>query len=135
MYIYLKMLGGKRVAMGRPSHLRNPKQTPIILERDRLAEFKELCQEQGLSVSEGIRQLIEGELEKKVIGGVNPLNITYHKQAEKPLQMGLDHWIKRSDAFESIKTMDPHFIENIGINMVVAARFKKTGIAREVKVI
>jgi hypothetical protein len=99
------------------------------------SDFEKLCTEERTYPSHRLQELMVGELEKKGVGAMDPLNIRYHKPTEKPLQTGLDNWIKRSDAYENIKTMDPYLIENIGLNMVVAARFKKTGIAREVRVI
>jgi hypothetical protein len=79
---------------GRPQTLRDRIPVLISFERDRYKEFEQQCIEGKISVSEGVRRLLEQELEKKAEGEVNPLNIIYHKQAEKPLQTDLTQWIQ-----------------------------------------
>ena len=69
----------------------------ISFERDRLREFEQQCDEQKISVSEGVRQLVEQALEKNVESDLNPLNLSYNKQENKPLQTDLIQWFSHVD--------------------------------------
>lgn len=107
----------------------------INAELDILKEIKDLCEKERKSLSEKINELFIGELEKKVVGQ-NPLNISYDIQREKPSLGTLDAWISRTEAIRLIKKIDDaDTCEHIGKNLIVAARFKRTGIIRDVKVI
>ena len=72
-------------------------------ERDRYKEFSELCKEQEVSVSEGLRNLIEKELEKKALGAsreANPCNISYITnitESKNYFQSDLMQWVSHVD--------------------------------------
>lgn len=103
-------------------------------ELDVLNEIKELCRKERKTLSEKINELFIEELEKKAVGETNPLGISYGRQEEKPSLGTLDAWIRRTDAIQLIKGVDADIAEHIGINMIIAARFKKTGTIRDVRV-
>lgn len=103
--------------MVRPKLLHEQVSKIHSFERGRYIEFEELCKEQDVSVSEGLRLLIERELEKKVKGEIvepNPLNLprntidTYVCNPKKSLESKnnilttLDQWIAKLKTMESI---------------------------------
>lgn len=91
------MLSKTNVRMGRPSTLHEPITKIIMVERGRLDEFALLCREKGISVSEGMRQLVEQELEKNAIGESNPIRIRYGLEENKPFQTDLTPWLEHVD--------------------------------------
>lgn len=112
----------------------------LSVEKDRWKDFEDLCDKERKSISLKVAEMLEEELQKNALGVArepNPLNIhTYVHPQEKPLQTGLDRWIKRTDAIQEIQRVDnPEMYEHIGINMIVASRFQRSGIVREVKVL
>jgi hypothetical protein len=78
----------------------------ISFERDRLREFEEQCTEANISVSEGVRQLVDQELEKKAEGECpNPCNISYITYSNKSSQSDLRDWLPRKEAIDKAKKM------------------------------
>jgi hypothetical protein len=75
---------------GRPQIMHDRTQMMISFERDRLKEFEEYCIENKMSVSQGLRELLEEFLEKKELGQLNPLNIPYTNDKQKPFQLTLE---------------------------------------------
>jgi hypothetical protein len=57
------------------------------------SDFEKLCTEERTYPSHRLQELMVGELEKKGVGAMDPLNIRYHKQEEKPLQTDLTQWL------------------------------------------
>jgi hypothetical protein len=107
-----------------------------LKEIDIVEEAEKLAKTDGKSLSQLILRLLKEEIsQKKVKGSPNPLNIYSLVPEEKPFPGTLDQWIKRTDAIQLIKEVDADMAEHIGINMIVAARFKKTGVCRDVRVI
>jgi hypothetical protein len=73
------MLERRASKVGRPREVKGVGK-PIMLYLDdaRVSDFRRLCEsEYNISVSEGIRQLMEQELEKNEVGQINPTNIQY----------------------------------------------------------
>jgi hypothetical protein len=70
----------RKTRVGRPREVKGVgKPTMLYLDETRLSDFKKLCEEQfGISTSEGIRQLMEQELEKNAIGLVNPIAVNFN---------------------------------------------------------
>lgn len=100
-------------------------------------EFQDFCKKEDMSVSKKLQELMTEAIQKNALGSENPIGvsyITYMNQKQKPFQMSLDAWNTRQRAIQSIKELDAQTIENIGLNMIYASRFKKTGIARDVRV-
>ena len=98
--------------MGRHKLLHEQVSRMHSFERDRYREFEQLCKEKDVSVSEGLRMLIEGELEKKVKGDLvepNPLNLprntidTYVCNPKNPSQSDLREWLPRKEAINKAK--------------------------------
>lgn len=117
---------------GRPQLLHDRVPMLISFERDRLREFEEQCSNAKISVSEGVRQLVEQELEKKELGesqGANPCNLRYTVNTEKPLQSDLRQWIDRKEAIRMARTMNlsPQQWHSIKDNVVIIDRKVTTG--------
>jgi hypothetical protein len=74
----------------------------VNAELDILKEIKELCEKERKSLSEKINELFIEELEKKVVGCKNPLNVSYNQQEEKPFQSDLIAW------FDHVDTVNEH---------------------------
>lgn len=108
----------------------------LSVEKDRWRDFEDLCDKERKSLSLKISEMLEKELQKNAFGEETPIKIRYGKGKNNPFpfQMRLDAWTTRVAAVENIKDMDAQLIENIGLNMIYASRFKKTGIARDVRV-
>lgn len=78
------------------------------------SDFEKLCIEERIYPSHKLQELMIGELEKKGVGLVDPLNIRYRKQAEKPLSRTkpietLDFFL--DTGLFTTKTWDPVFKE------------------------
>ena len=58
----------------------------LNFEQQIFKEFEQLCKEERVYPSQKLQELMIGELEKKVVGSQNPLNVSYGNQKEKPLQ-------------------------------------------------
>ena len=73
------MLERKAPKAGRPKEIKGiGKPTMLYLDETMLSDFKRLCADKyQISASEGLRQLIEQELEKNEVGLNNPTNIPY----------------------------------------------------------
>lgn len=89
--------------MGRPREVKGGGcAMTFYLNDSRVNDFRELCKKHGISVSEGLRQLMEQELEKNEIGAINPINIQYGLRAisvSKPgITIPLDAWIDVDEA-------------------------------------
>lgn len=120
---------------GRPSILHDRTQMLVSFERDRLREFEEYCIENRISVSQGLRELLEEFLEKKGLGESrepNPCHITYTNGKQKPFQLTLDSFRTREQTFITIKEMDPSFrpmLLPVGKNLIIADKFTRERIA------
>ena len=69
----------RKTRMGRPREIKGGGVAmTLYLNQSRVDDFRKLCNEVGISVSEGLRQLMEQELEKKEQGLSNPINISYN---------------------------------------------------------
>jgi hypothetical protein len=101
----------------------------ISFERDRLHEFEEQCNKDKISVSEGIRRLVEQELEKKELGECNPANIHYGIVENKPLQSDIRYWLPRIEAIKMIKQsgLSHQELAHISKTFSIAADRKRTG--------
>jgi hypothetical protein len=95
----------KKYIMGRPNLLRNPVHVNIILEKDRMNEYKELLRERGFNLSEGIRKLIETQLQKNVEGSEIPIlsngQTEYNQVEQKPFECGLLLWYEHITKIDS----------------------------------
>jgi hypothetical protein len=103
------------------------------------SDFEKMCNEEKTYPSHKLQEIMEEMLRKKVKGSDenNPIGINYHyygEQKEKPLPILWDDWVTKQAAIQSIKNHNANKIEAIGLNMVFASRWRKTGIAREVRV-
>lgn len=80
------MITKKRLrSRGRPKEVPGDlKSVNIMVEIGRFKEFKELCEELGVTTSEGIRNLIDKEVEQKNRVGqdVTPIAVAYNSQDE-----------------------------------------------------
>lgn len=81
----------------RRKEYRNRQPVTLSVEKDRWKDFEELCDKERKSVSLKIAEMLEEELEKKALGGQNPINISYGKQQEKPFQSDLTAWFGHVD--------------------------------------
>jgi len=107
----------------------------VSFERDRLREFEEYCTQSKISVSQGVRELLEEFLEKKALGESrepNPCHIsyiTYTTHQEKPSQSDLRDWLPRTQAIKRAKILPfssgewSHIAETFNI----IAQKKRTG--------
>ena len=75
----------------------------FTLDAQRMDEFHELCQKTRKTMSEYIRELVEQELEKKVIGQLNPLNIKYHDNNKSFDEFPTDRAFKVEEAHTKIR--------------------------------
>ncbi len=107
------------------------KDAPVVEEAERLAR------EDGKSFSQLVLRLLKQEVsQKKEKGAPNPLNLySFITPTEKHIDGTLDQWIRRDDAIQLIKRIDPDMAENVGKNLIIAARFRRTGIYRDVRII
>lgn len=91
---------------GRPQQLHDRTSMMVTFERDRLREFEEQCQKHGVSVSEGIRQLIEEDLEKKELGdrrsNYDPLNLNSISQPSPAKRKKTSIKNREYDALETL---------------------------------
>src|SRR5262245_19173664 len=101
-------------------------------ERDRYLEFEQLCKNEKISVSEGLRILIERELEKKAEGEerTNPLNLpnskyTYVLNPKKDLQSDIRQFMRRNDIIKTAKNLKADECEIIANNLLRVSRFKR----------
>lgn len=82
--------------MARPKEIRGRRMVKnVVFEGQRLEEFEELCRKERKSLSEYLRELIEQELEKKVVGpsaNSNPLNLKYADETIKSSQLTFDEF-------------------------------------------
>ena len=91
------MLQRKKRQVGRPAESYPLKITPLNLDPNKVKDFRELCDEKGISLSEGIRQLIDRELEneKNESGRLNnPIHIMYDQTIKSSKIEGLDKYIE-----------------------------------------
>lgn len=70
----------------------------VNAELDILKDIKELCEKERKSLSEKINELMIGELEKKALGDYTPINVSYNKAEEKPLQSDIRQWLDKKQA-------------------------------------
>jgi hypothetical protein len=91
----------RKVRMGRPREVKGGGcQMTFYMNSDRVNDFRKLCDELGLSVSEGIRQLMEQELEKNEIGqSSNPISVNfglnYSTAKRNSLANTMDYYIEK----------------------------------------
>lgn len=80
---------------GRPKEVPGDlKSVNVVVEIGRFKEFKELCDEEGVTISEGIRQLIEHEVVRKnQVGPVNPIKVNYERENKV---MSLLHYLQET---------------------------------------
>lgn len=102
------MLERKAPRAGRPKEIKGiGKPTMLYLDETRLADFRKLCEnEYKISMSEGLRQLIEQELEKNEVGCANPLNLSYGLHSNKStngITISLDKFMEVNEVKELIK--------------------------------
>lgn len=93
----------------------------VNAEVDILKEIKELCEKERKSLSEKVNELFIGELEKKVKGSLNPLNVHYGIQEEKLSFGTLDQWLTRDKALKAIRAVKVHEAERAAKNIVWAS--------------
>jgi hypothetical protein len=105
----------------------------VNAELDILKEIKELCEKERKSLSEKINELFIEELEKKVVGCKNPLNVSYNQQEEKPLQTDLTQWIDAVHYYKDNNVMLSH-IEKIGTAVAATARSYLRGNTRPYRI-
>lgn len=89
---------------GRPHIMRDRTQMLVSFERDRLLEFEEYCIENKISVSQGLRELLEEFLEKNAERPTNPLNLQYSK--EQPIQTDLLSFMEQIPRIQEQKTLN-----------------------------
>lgn len=94
------MLKRKVTVTGRPKEIKGGgKQMMLYLDNTRTEDFRKLCAETGITLSEGIRQLMEQELEKNEVGETNPTNIQYGIHANNnSVNLTLDKFMRVDDA-------------------------------------
>lgn len=106
IYMYMKMLE-RKTRMGRPQEVKGGGcAMTFYLNNSRVDDFRELCKKHGISVSEGLRQLMEQELEKNEVGCANPLNIPYGLHSNKStngITISLDKFMDVNEVKELIK--------------------------------
>ena len=96
-----------KVKIGRPKEVQGTlRLQPLNLEISRFQEFKELCEENGISASEGIRQLIENELDQNA--AVTTIGVEYNKDGEminrnNIVTIKLDNWMTDNEAMNMIE--------------------------------
>jgi len=93
----------------------------LNFEEHIFSEFEELCKEENIYPSHKLQKLMIGELEKKVVGNPNPLNVSYGKAEEKPLQTDLTQWIDQVHQAKDDSDMLNVF-EGMGRNIMVTAK-------------
>jgi hypothetical protein len=90
------MLKRKPSKVGRPKELSGiGKPIMLYLDGDRVGDFKRMCQDEyGISLSEGIRQLMDQELEKNAVGQSNPIAVNYDFSAKRSIGYNtLDYYL------------------------------------------
>lgn len=114
----------------------NKKGIYLFVEQSYWNDFIDVCDSERKTVSRKFNEMVAEEIQKKAVGEDTPIRIKYGKGKNNPFpfQMRLDAWTTRHAAVQNIKDMDAQMIENIGLNMIYASRFKKTGVARDVRV-
>lgn len=103
-------------------------------ERDRYKEFEQLCKDEKISVSEGLRILIERELEKKAEGEdrTNPLNLPnitdtmYVLKPKKP-SLTLDDFFTVPAVRQLIDKKGAKRIESIAFMFLKEVHRRETG--------
>jgi hypothetical protein len=66
----------------------------LYMDGDITRDFKKLCQEHNISLSEGIRQLMTQELEKNAVGLENPIAVNYDFSAKRSIGYNtLDYYL------------------------------------------
>lgn len=97
----------RKIRLGRPREVKGGGMAmTFYLNNDRVNDFKKLCEKYGISVSEGLRQLMEQELEKNEVGTENPLNISYglhNNKSTNDITINLDKFIDPKEAKELVK--------------------------------
>ena len=90
----------RKTRMGRPREVKGGGTAmTFYFNQARIDDFRKLCDEIGISVSEGLRQLMEQELEKNEVGAINPTNIQYGlRQYKNSVDVTLEKFIDMTDA-------------------------------------
>lgn len=104
----------------------------LNFEEHIFSDFEELCKEENVYPSHKLQELIIGELEKKVVGHKNPLNVLYGKEKEKSSVLGtLDNWIKKETAIQYCKNVPREELwqlKSASTNLRIAYRYRTEGI-------
>lgn len=102
---------------GRPASGAHLGATTLNLDRDLLDKYADICVQEGVSLSEGVRNLMSEKIEKKVEGKTtfNTLNLPYHEELNrmKSLTLALNRFMKGIElsdlAEQTIRSgHDPH---------------------------
>lgn len=107
------MLERKEVRKGRPREIKGGgKMITLYLDSARVEDFRKLCAELDISISEGIRQLVEQELEKNEAGVENPIGISFNlnnKTTHEHCWLNLDQWlpVSNDEIKERLHTLVP----------------------------
>lgn len=104
----------------------------LNFEEHIFSDFEELCKEENVYPSHKLQELIIGELEKKVVGQKNPLNVSYGKVKEKLSQSQSDirQWLPRDVAIKmaaATMPMDAAQWRHLGETCQIIARKIDTG--------
>lgn len=128
--------------MVRPRDYRERVVKTLNFEKNVYEEYEELCFKERISVSKKLQEFMSEQIQiqKNALGLNNPIGVgytSYNIQAKKRLgsTTTLDEWARRKNAIQLIKRIDENMAENAAINIIIASRFKKTGVYRDVKVI
>jgi hypothetical protein len=120
--------------VGRPNTLRHPIHLNVIFEEDRVNDFRQMCHDNEISFSEGLRQLMEQELEKKEVGELpNPLGLPKPSNSyitnitQKPFQTDIREFMYRNKIIQLTKDLDIHTCKTISDNLSMVVEFKRTG--------
>ena len=87
---------------------RNIHRFNVNIEKDRFNDFKDLCWEERKSISDKINELIIETVEKKALGDQTPINVSYGKEQEKPLQqqpqqLTLNDWVVKISEMDNLQ--------------------------------
>jgi hypothetical protein len=102
----------------------------LNFEEHIFSEFEELCKEENVYPSHKLQQLMIGELEKKVVGHQNPLNVSYRQEKEKLSQSeDIRQWLPRDVAIKMAADvpMDAQQWRHLGETCQIIARKIDTG--------
>lgn len=114
----------------RRKEYRDRQAVTISVEKDIFTDFIDLCDRERKSISLKFSEMMEEELQKNVMGEINPLRIRYgDEQENKPIQGDIRDWLPRSEAIAKARNipLDARQWDFIAETCRIIARKQRTG--------